>query len=134
MDLEQFKPGVPVELAKLTLTATYNDLDSVRALMPSRPAPAPPMNLRLSIAIVALTLLALAGPVTATPLLLFAAGARRIQMTTLGILQYISPSLQMSQGILLYGEAFPASRALGFYLIWAALILYAIDSWLATRK
>ena len=81
-----------------------------------------------------LTLLALAGPVTATPLLLFAAGARRIQMTTLGILQYISPSLQMSQGILLYGEAFPASRALGFYLIWAALILYAIDSWLATRK
>jgi chloramphenicol-sensitive protein RarD len=72
--------------------------------------------------------LLLAGPLTAVPLLLFAAGARRIPMATLGILQYISPSLQMLLGVWLYGEAFNPARAIGFYLIWLALVVYSLDS------
>jgi len=78
--------------------------------------------------------LLLAGPLTAIPLLLFAAGARRIPMATLGILQYISPSLQMLLGVWLYGEAFEPARAIGFYLIWAALVLYSADSIWNARK
>ncbi|MBA3057260.1 MAG: EamA family transporter RarD [Gammaproteobacteria bacterium] len=78
--------------------------------------------------------LLLAGPLTAVPLLLFAAGARRIPMATLGILQYISPSLQMLLGVWLYGEAFEPARAIGFYLIWAALALYSADSVWQARK
>lgn len=77
--------------------------------------------------------LLLAGPITAIPLLLFAAGARRIPMATLGILQYISPSLQMLLGVWLYGEAFEPARAIGFYLIWTALLLYSADSWWNAR-
>ncbi|MCX7902656.1 MAG: EamA family transporter RarD, partial [Burkholderiaceae bacterium] len=64
-------------------------------------------------------LLAAAGPVTAIPLLLFAAGARRISFTALGLLQYIGPSIQLALGIWLYGEPFPPARAVGFALIWA---------------
>jgi chloramphenicol-sensitive protein RarD len=78
--------------------------------------------------------LLLSGPLTAIPLLLFAAGARRIPMATLGILQYISPSLQMLLGVWLYGEAFEAARAIGFYLIWLALVLYSVDSLWSGRK
>ena len=78
--------------------------------------------------------LVLAGPLTAIPLLLFAAGARRIPMATLGILQYISPSIQMLVGVFLYGEAFDAARALGFYLIWIALAIYSLDSVWRARK
>ncbi len=71
--------------------------------------------------------LLLGGPLTAIPLLLFATGARRIPMATLGILQYISPSLQMLLGVWLYGEVFDPARALGFYLIWLALVVYSVD-------
>ncbi len=79
--------------------------------------------------------LLLAGPLTAIPLLLFAAGARRLPLATLGILQYISPSLQMLLGVWLYGEAFEPARAIGFYLIWLALVLYSADSlWSARRQ
>ncbi len=75
--------------------------------------------------------LLLAGPLTAIPLLLFAAGARRIPMATLGILQYISPSLQMLMGVWLYGESLGTARAIGFCVIWAGLLLYTLDSWRA---
>jgi chloramphenicol-sensitive protein RarD len=78
--------------------------------------------------------LVLAGPLTAVPLLLFAAGARRIPLGTLGILQYISPSLQMLLGVWLYGEAFEPARAIGFYLIWLALVVYSLDSLWNSRK
>jgi chloramphenicol-sensitive protein RarD len=78
--------------------------------------------------------LLLAGPLTAIPLLLFAAGARRIPLATLGILQYISPSLQMLLGVWLYGEAFDPARAIGFYLIWLALVIYTLDSLWNGRK
>jgi len=71
--------------------------------------------------------LMLAGPVTAIPLLLFAAGARRIPMATLGILQYISPSLQLALGVWLFRESFDPDRLAGFALIWVALLLYSIE-------
>jgi len=79
--------------------------------------------------------LLLSGPLTAIPLLMFAAGARRIPLATMGILQYISPSLQMLVGVWLYGEPFEPARAIGFYLIWAALLIYSAESlWLMRRR
>ena len=78
--------------------------------------------------------LLLAGPLTAIPLLLFAAGARRIPLATMGLLQYISPSLQMLLGVWLYGEPFEPARAIGFYMIWAALVIYSAEGlWLMRR-
>ncbi|MBY0574344.1 MAG: EamA family transporter RarD [Undibacterium sp.] len=67
------------------------------------------------------------GPITAIPLLLFAAAARRIPMATLGLLQYISPSLQLLLGVLLYQEQFSSDRLLGFIGIWLGLFLYSAD-------
>ena len=72
-------------------------------------------------------LLACAGAVTAGPLLLFAAGARRISMTSLGILQYITPSLQLLLGVLVYGESLSLARLVGFCLIWLALAIYTLE-------
>lgn len=72
-------------------------------------------------------LLALGGAVTAIPLVLFAYGARRIPYSTVGIVQYLGPSLQLLIGVAVYGEAFPQSRLLGFALIWTALAIYASD-------
>ena len=62
------------------------------------------------------------GPVTAIPLLLFAAGARRIRLATLGLLQYLAPSLQLVLGVWLFHERFTPMRFVGFCLIWAALL------------
>lgn len=70
-------------------------------------------------------LLVMAGPFTAIPLLLFATGARKIPLSILGLLQYLSPTLQFLLGVLLFKEAFTADRLVGFALIWGALILFA---------
>ena len=70
-------------------------------------------------------LLVAAGPITAIPLLLFAAGARRISMATLGLLQYLGPSLQLMLGVWLYHEPFGRGRLIGFMTIWAALVVYS---------
>jgi chloramphenicol-sensitive protein RarD len=79
-------------------------------------------------------LLAAAGPVTAAPLLLFAAGARRISFSTLGILQYIAPTLQLMIGVLVYREAFEPAKAAGYVLIWIALAVYTLEGlWRAHR-
>jgi chloramphenicol-sensitive protein RarD len=74
------------------------------------------------------------GMVTAVPLTLFAFGARRIRYSTVGVLQYIGPSLQLLLGVFLFGEAFPPARVLGFGLIWAALAIYARESLRDSRK
>jgi chloramphenicol-sensitive protein RarD len=74
------------------------------------------------------------GPMTALPLLLFAAGARRITLTTMGILQYISPSLQFAIGIWMFHEPFASARFVGFVLIWAALVIYSVEGWWVSRK
>ena len=79
-------------------------------------------------------LLGLAGLATAIPLLLFAAGARRLTMTTLGMLQYIAPSLQFTLGVLLYGEALSPAKLTGFVLIWVALLVYTLESVWAGRQ
>ncbi len=72
-------------------------------------------------------LLAAAGPITAIPLLLFAAGARRIPLSVLGLLQYIGPTLQLLLGVWLYHEPFGGARLFGFALIWGALAVYSLE-------
>lgn len=74
------------------------------------------------------------GPLTAVPLLLFAAGARRISMTTLGLLQYIGPSIQFALGVWLFDEPFGGQRLVGFLLIWSALLVYSLDGLRLTRR
>jgi len=71
-------------------------------------------------------LLLAAGPVTAAPLLLFAAAARRLPFSTLGLAQYLSPSLQLLIGVWLYQEPF-AERAPGYVLIWIALAIFSLE-------
>lgn len=68
-----------------------------------------------------------AGAVTAVPLLLFAAGARRVTLTTLGLLQYIAPTLQFTLGVTVFGEPLSARRLIGFGLVWLALAIYSVD-------
>jgi chloramphenicol-sensitive protein RarD len=72
-------------------------------------------------------LLASAGIATAVPLLFFASAARRIPLSTLGLLQYIAPVLQFLTGVLLYDEPMPASRLVGFVLVWTALAVLTFD-------
>jgi chloramphenicol-sensitive protein RarD len=73
-------------------------------------------------------LLLLAGPITAIPLLMFAGAVRRLPLTSLGVLQYISPSVQFLLAVLAYGEPFTAPQAAAFSLIWLALALFAVHS------
>lgn len=73
-------------------------------------------------------LLVLAGPVTAIPLLFFAGAARRLPLTTLGFLQYLSPTVQFLLAVLLYREPFGRARAVAFVLIWTALTIFAVHS------
>jgi chloramphenicol-sensitive protein RarD len=80
------------------------------------------------------TLLVFTGVATGLPLLLFSAAARRIPLTTIGILQYIAPTLQFLLGVFLYGEEFNQTRLIGFSLIWLALIIYSIEGVLERRK
>ena len=76
----------------------------------------------------------LSGPVTAIPLLLFAAGARRVPLSTMGFLQYITPSILALMGVFLYGETFAGPRAVGFVFIWVALALYTAEGLWAGRR
>lgn len=76
----------------------------------------------------------LSGPVTAIPLLLFAAGARRVPLSTMGFLQYITPSILALMGVFLYGEPFAGPRAVGFVFIWVALALYTAEGLWAGRR
>jgi chloramphenicol-sensitive protein RarD len=69
-----------------------------------------------------------AGVVTAVPLLLFAYGARRLQLTTLGLLQYAAPIVQFTLGIWFFHEVFDRARAQSFILIWAGLLLYTVEA------
>ncbi len=79
-------------------------------------------------------LLALAGIVTALPLLWFAHGARRAPLSTVGILQYIAPTLQFLLGVLVYGESFTETRMIGFGAIWLAILVYSIEGLVQGRK
>ena len=73
-------------------------------------------------------LLIAAGALTIFPLILFGASAKRIPLSTLGILQYIAPILQLLLGVLVYGEAVSNGEWFGFVLVWIALAVYTIDN------
>jgi chloramphenicol-sensitive protein RarD len=73
------------------------------------------------------------GPLSSVPLLLFAAGARRIPMATLGLLQYVSPTLQLMLGVWLFHEPLAGARLAGFALIWIALAVYSVEGWIRSR-
>lgn len=74
------------------------------------------------------------GLVTALPLALFAFGARLIPYSTIGIVQYIGPTLQFLIGVFVFREAFTAERAVGFVTIWTALAIYAADGAYRARR
>jgi chloramphenicol-sensitive protein RarD len=78
-------------------------------------------------------LLALAGVVTAVPLLMFAGSAARVPLSTLGLLQYITPILQFLIGVLVVHEVMPLTRWVGFALVWTALVVFSVDSLRAAR-
>jgi len=79
-------------------------------------------------------LLMSSGVVTALPLIWFVEAARRLRLTTLGFLQYLSPTLQFLLGVFLFAEPFPPERRIAFGLIWAALALFTVDATLALRR
>lgn len=72
-------------------------------------------------------LLILTGVVTAVPLLWFASSARQVPLSTMGLLQYATPTLQFLIGVFLYGEAFTHDRLIGFSFIWVALAIYSVE-------
>lgn len=74
------------------------------------------------------------GVVTTVPLVLFAVAAQRLPMATLGLMQYIAPSLQFLCGVLLYGERLSQGQMISFGLIWMGLILFALDSYGSARR
>jgi chloramphenicol-sensitive protein RarD len=79
-------------------------------------------------------LLLAAGAVTAVPLLLFAAGARRAPLTVIGLLQFVAPILQFVIGVWVLHEPMTTERWVGFGLVWAALVLLSVDSLVAARR
>lgn len=79
-------------------------------------------------------LLIFAGAVTALPLVLFAAAARRIPLTLIGFLQYTSPTIQFLLGVFYFQEPFSVEKLVGFCFIWSALILFSMDGFLRSRN
>lgn len=78
-------------------------------------------------------LLIASGPITVLPLLAFAFAARRIRLSTLGILQFVGPTMQFLCGVY-YGEPFTTAHAICFTLIWGGVVLFALDGWRASRR
>ena len=79
-------------------------------------------------------MLIFSGPLTAITLFLFAYGTRRLPYSTVGVLQYIAPSLQFACGVFVLNEPFDRVRAIGFAVIWSALIIYAGEGVRLSRK
>lgn len=84
-------------------------------------------DLRLSLLLVA------SGAVTAAPLLMFAAAGKRLRYATIGLLQYVAPTLQFLLAVLAFGEALTAAHLVAFGLIWAGLAIFATDALRAER-
>ena len=81
------------------------------------------------------TLLLAGGVVTSVPLVLFAFGARQVPYSTIGVLQFIAPSLQLACGLVVFGEALAPARAMGFALIWVGLLVYIANAlWQARAR
>lgn len=79
-------------------------------------------------------LLLAAGPITAVPLILFALAAKRLRLSTIGMMQYIGPTLQFLISVLIFKEAFGLIHAIAFGFIWSALIVFTIDSLMGEAK
>jgi chloramphenicol-sensitive protein RarD len=73
-------------------------------------------------------LLVVSGVATAIPLLLFAAAARRIPLSTVGLLQYLTPSTHLAIGVFVYHEPMPPTRLAGFAIVWIALAVFTADT------
>jgi chloramphenicol-sensitive protein RarD len=73
------------------------------------------------------------GIVTTIPLLMFASAAKQIPLTIVGLLQYIAPTLQFLIGVFVYKETFDFSQLIGFGMVWVALIVFAVENYLANR-
>jgi chloramphenicol-sensitive protein RarD len=78
--------------------------------------------------------LGFAGVVTAVPLLLFAAGTRRIDLTVIGMIQFVTPVMQFILGVAVLGEPMPAERWAGFIIVWIAIVVFVIDLLLAGHR
>ena len=76
----------------------------------------------------------LAGPITAVPLILFALAAKRLKLATIGMMQYLTPTLQFMIAVILFREPFGPVDAVAFGLIWTALVVFTVDSVLGERK
>jgi chloramphenicol-sensitive protein RarD len=74
------------------------------------------------------------GLVTVVPLLLFAAGVRRLPLSTIGVMQYLAPSVTFMLAVLVYGEPFSVDHAVTFACIWTALVLFSWSGWVRARK
>jgi chloramphenicol-sensitive protein RarD len=74
------------------------------------------------------------GAITALPLLWFTHAARRLPLTTLGFLQYLSPTTQFLLAVLVYGESFTPAHQQGFSCIWAGLLVFSVDTWSQARS
>ncbi len=74
-----------------------------------------------------------AGLVTTVPLLMFASAAKQIPLTVVGLLQYIAPTLQFLIGVFVYKEPFDLAHFIGFAIVWVALVIFAVESYLANR-
>ncbi|MGN7948480.1 EamA family transporter RarD [Microbacterium sp. 22215] len=79
-------------------------------------------------------LLAFAGVATAVPLLLFAAGTRRINLTVIGMIQFVTPVMQFIIGAAVLGEPMPIERWIGFVIVWIAIAVFVVDLVLAARR
>jgi chloramphenicol-sensitive protein RarD len=79
-------------------------------------------------------LMAGAGLITTIPLLMFTSAARRIPLTTMGVLHYITPTCQFLLGLLVYKESFSRSQALGFGIVWIGLIVYCVEGLVTNRE
>jgi chloramphenicol-sensitive protein RarD len=79
-------------------------------------------------------LLAFAGVATAVPLLLFAAGTRRVDLAVIGMLQFLTPVLQFLIGVVVLHEPMPPERWIGFVLVWIAIAVFVVDLLLAARR
>jgi chloramphenicol-sensitive protein RarD len=79
-------------------------------------------------------LLSASGVVTAVPLLMFAVGVRRLTLSTVGLLQYLNPTMQLAIAVFAFGEPFSTSHALAFALIWASLALYSSELFQLVRR
>ncbi|MGY1639673.1 EamA family transporter RarD [Geodermatophilus sp. SYSU D00703] len=75
-----------------------------------------------------LLLLVSSGIATAIPLLLFAAATRRVPLSTVGLLQYVTPLMQLAIGVFVYREPMPPARLAGFVIVWIALAVFTVDS------